>query len=203
MVEQKQLLCDRKSGIERQIKYYFETHIKINNSRETLNQFGKICHTKGAKQLSKKDFINGDYFVIGGGQTPTGKHNAFNKPANSILCSQSGSYSGFISRYNTPIWASDCFSIHSTNSDVINENYLYYYLKYPLQNNIYKLQKGAGQPHVYSNDMSQLLLVIPNMAIQTEIVKYLDKLEAKKNSIDEEISDIDTLMKQVLEQSYN
>lgn len=203
LAEQKQLLSDRKAGIERQMKYYFETQIKINNSSETLKQFGKICHTKGAKQLSKKDFINGEYFVIGGGQSPTGKHNSFNKPTNSILCSQSGSYSGFISRYNAPIWASDCFSIHSVNSDIINENYLYYYLKYPLQDNIYKLQKGAGQPHVYSNDMSQLLLVIPNMAIQTEIVQYLDKLEGKKNSINEEINEIDTLMKQVLEQSYN
>ena len=203
LAEQKQLLSDRKSGIERQMKYYFEKQIKKHNSSKTLNQFSEVCHTKGAKQLSKKNFVEGEYFVIGGGQTPTGKHNAFNKEANTILCSQSGSYSGFISRYNTPIWASDCFSIHSKNKEIMNENYLYYYLKMALQENIYKLQKGAGQPHVYSNDMTQLLLVIPNMIIQTEIVQYLDKLEAKKNSIDEEISEIDTLMKQILEQSYN
>lgn len=203
LTEQKQLLSDRKSGIERQMKYYFEKQIKKHNSSKTLNQFGEVCHTKGAKQLSKKNFVEGEYFVIGGGQTPTGKHNAFNKEANTILCSQSGSYSGFISRYNTPIWASDCFSIHSKNKEIMNENYLYYYLKMALQENIYKLQKGAGQPHVYSNDMTQLLLVIPNMIIQTEIVQYLDKLEAKKNCIDEEISEIDTLMKQILEQSYN
>ena len=47
-------------------------------------------------------------------------------------------------------------------------------------------------------------LNIPVLAsdIQTEIVEYLDILEAKKNSIDEEIIHIDTLMKQVLENSY-
>lgn len=204
LVEQKQLLTNRKSGIERQMKYYFETQIKkmVNNSDGEWKKIGDVCNFKNGKQLSKKDYIKGDYYVIGGGQTPSGKHNTFNRNKNSILCSQSGSYAGFISRYDTPIWASDCFSIEPINKNIINENYLYYYFKNVIQDNIYKLQKGGGQPHVYSSNLSLLKLPIISIEKQTGIVQYLDKLEAKKNSINDEINDIDILMKNILEQSY-
>ena len=153
----------------------------------------------GGKQLSKKNFIEGEYFVIGGGQTPTGKHNSFNKEANTILCSQSGSYSGFISRYNTPIWASDCFSIHSKNKYIMNENYLYYYLKMALQENIYNLQKGAGQPHVYPNDLVTLSLPIPSIEIQNQVVQILDDLAEQKQLLSDRKSGIERQMKYYFE----
>ena len=57
--------------------------------------------------------------------------------------------------------------------------------------------------HIDIGKLKKFNIVIFKEEKQTEIVQYLDKLEAKKNSIDEEISDIDNLMKQVLEQSYN
>ena len=199
--KQKQLLNDRKTGIENQMKYYFENQIKKNKDSIKLITIKELCNTVSGKQLSESKFIEGNYYVIGGGQKPAGKHNKFNKEANNILCSQSGSYSGFISRYNTPIWASDCFSIHSLNKEILTEDYLYYYL-IQKQNNIYKLQTGGGQPHIYQDNINNFDLLLPNIDKQKEIVDYLDKLENKKNSIDDELKDIDSLMKSILEQSY-
>lgn len=198
---QKQLLNDRKTGIENQMKYYFKNQIKKNKDSIKLITIKELCNTVSGKQLSESKFIEGNYYVIGGGQKPAGKHNKFNKEANNILCSQSGSYSGFISRYNTPIWASDCFSIHSLNKEILTEDYLYYYL-IQKQNNIYKLQTGGGQPHIYQDNINNFDLLLPNIDKQKEIVDYLDKLENKKNSIDDELKDIDSLMKSILEQSY-
>lgn len=171
----------------------------MSKSKCEWKKLGEVCNLIGGKQLSKKNFIEGEYFVIGGGQTPTGKHNSFNKEANTILCSQSGSYSGFISRYNTPIWASDCFSIHSKNKEIMNENYLYYYLKMALQENIYNLQKGAGQPHVYPNDVVTLSLPIPTIEIQNQIVQILDDLAEQKQLLSDRKSGIDRQMKYYFE----
>ena len=71
-----------------------------------------------------------------------------------------------------------------------------------LQNNIYKLQSGAGQPHVYSKDIINLDIPIPSQEIQTQIVQYLDNLEAEKNKITETIHQLDTEMREILTQSY-
>ena len=198
---QKELLNDRKNGIENQMKYYFENQIKKNKDNIKLITIKELCSTVSGKQLSESKFIEGNYYVIGGGQKPSGKHNKFNKESNSILCSQSGSYSGFISKYDTPIWASDCFSIHSLNKEILNEDYLYYYLKQK-QNNIYKLQTGGGQPHIYQDNINNFDLLLPIIDKQKELIDYLDKLENKKNSIDDELKDIDNLIKSILEQSY-
>ena len=62
---------------------------------------------------------------------------------------------------------------------------------------------GANHKNLSYDFLEKFMIPITTITYQTEIVQYLDKLEAKKNSIDEEISDIDTLMKLVLEQSYN
>ncbi len=136
-------------------------------------KLGDVCEINGGSQLSKKNYVEGPYPVIGGGQSPAGYHNEYNKEANTILCSQSGSYSGFISRYPTPVWASDCFGIKP--NDNIEQSYLFYYLK-NIQNNIYKLQSGAGQPHVYSKDIINLDIPIPPQETQTQVVQTLDDL---------------------------
>jgi type I restriction enzyme S subunit len=99
-----------------------------------------------------------------------GFHNEYNTNENVILCSSSGAYSGYISKYDIKVWISDCFSIKPIN---IDNSYLYYYLK-SIQNNIYKLQTGAGQPHVYSKDIANLKIKIPSLEKQKEIVEYLD-----------------------------
>ena len=66
---------------------------------------------------------------MGGGKSPSGYHNEYNRNENVILCSSSGANAGYISKYSCKIWASDCFSIHSKNIEIIDEKYLYYFLK--------------------------------------------------------------------------
>jgi len=139
------------------------------------HELRELCHFKNGKNLTKKTLITGEYPVIGGGKNPLGMHNASNRDENIILCSSSGAYSGYISKYKTKVWASDCFSIHSKNKDKLNEQYLYYYLVF-IQSKIYKLQNGAGQPHVYSKDLQKFKFPILSIENQNIIVKFLDNL---------------------------
>ena len=131
---------------------------------------------KGGKQLSKKYFKKGNYPVIGGGQKPTGYHNKYNRDNNTILCSSSGAYSGFINRYKEKIWASDCFSIQSKDDKILNENFLYMYLK-SIQNKIYKCQSGTAQPHVYSRDIKKLSMPLPPLKIQYQIENKYNEMK--------------------------
>lgn len=132
---------------------------------------GDICEFKGGKQLSKECFLDGQYPVIGGGQQPTGFHDKFNRPENTILCSSSGAYAGFISKYHSPVWASDCFSLHPVQK--LNNNYLYYYLK-NIQEKIYDYQSGSAQPHVYPKSIEDVEIPIPSLEIQQQLVDVLD-----------------------------
>ena len=140
------------------------------HGKNSIKKIGDVCDFKRGKQLSKSKFISGVYPVIGGGKKPVGFHNEYNRDKNSILCSSSGS-AGYISKYKEKIWASDCFSIHSKNNIELDNDYLYYYLKF-IQDKIFKLQTGAAQPHIYPKTIESINIPIPTIDTQKEIIKY-------------------------------
>jgi type I restriction-modification system DNA methylase subunit len=145
-------------------------------------ELNEVCEFKNGKNLTKNKLIDGEYPVIGGGKKPLGKHNEYNRNENTILCSSSGANSGYISKYKIKVWASDCFSIKSKNIDILNEQYLYYYL-ICIQTKIYTLQNGAGQPHVYSKDLEKFKIPILSIEKQNKIVEFFDKLFANKYNL--------------------
>jgi len=175
----------------------------LNNQKlfgeNVVKELGEVCNFKNGKGIKKDTLVEGEYPVIGGGQKPMGFHNKYNTNENTILCSSSGAYAGFISKYNKKVWASDCFSIIPKDS-LINNNYLYYLLK-STQDTLYKHQSGAAQPHVYSKDLQSLKIPIPSLEKQKEIVTYCDannnlikqlenEIEHNKNLAQQFIKDI-------------
>ena len=152
------------------------------NEVKTLSE---ICEFKNGKGIKKDTIVVGEYPVIGGGQKPMGFHNRYNTEENTILCSSSGAYSGFISKYDKKVWASDCFSI-IPKTNLLNNNYLYYMLKFK-QDNIYKLQTGTAQPHVYSKDLQEFKIPIPSLERQQEIVEYCEYNDTLIKQLEKEI----------------
>ena len=149
-----------------------------------VKTLGEVCKFKNGKGIKKDTLVEGEYPVIGGGQKPMGFHNEYNTDKNTILCSSSGAYAGFISKYDKQVWASDCFSI--IPKDIINNNYLYYFLKM-FQDKIYKLQTGTAQPHIYSKNLEQLKIPIPSLERQKEIVEYCDNKGLLIKQLEKEI----------------
>jgi type I restriction enzyme S subunit len=149
-----------------------------------VKTLGEVCKFKNGKGIKKDTLVEGEYPVIGGGQKPMGFHNEYNTDKNTILCSSSGAYAGFISKYDKQVWASDCFSI--IPKDIINNNYLYYFLKM-FQDKIYKLQTGTAQPHIYSKDLEQLKIPIPSLERQKEIVEYCENNDLLIKQLEKEI----------------
>jgi type I restriction-modification system DNA methylase subunit/restriction endonuclease S subunit len=173
--------------MHQQIDFYKNNKIKyLDLVEETLKksewkELGEVCNFKNGKGIKKEDLIKGEYPVIGGGKKPLGYHNEYNTEENTILCASSGS-AGYISRYNTKVWASDCFSIKSKNTNIVLGEYIYYYLLY-IQDKIYSLATGAAQVHVYSRDIEKLKIPVPTLEKQKEIVNYVDS----KNDIIKQI----------------
>ena len=158
---------------------------KLLNCENVVKTLGEVCNFKNGKGIKKDTLIEGEYPVIGGGQKPMGFHNEYNADENTILCSSSGAYAGFISKYDKKVWASDCFSIIPKNNS-INNTYLYYLLK-TIQDKIYKLQTGTAQPHIYSKDLQNIKISIPSLERQQEIVEYCDFNDILIKQLEKEI----------------
>lgn len=140
-----------------------------------------ICEFQRGKPLSKKNFVNGNIPVIGGGTKAVGFHNIHNRTENSILVSQSGT-AGHVSRYNKKVWASDCFSISA--KDRITEDYLYYSLLL-LQESIYFLKQGTAQTHVYPSTIENLEVFLPSLVEQQTLTSHFNEIRNKQLKIEE------------------
>jgi len=218
LAEQKQLLSDRKSGIERQMKYYFETQIKMNDVEiKELQKIIKINIGSTPSTNNNNYWTNGEQVwvsvselnnnlipIISSKKKLTAEAVEQCKPTlvkkGTILMSFKLSI-GKLGIAGCDLYTNEAILHINTNNDELNR-YLYYHIMSIRVDNTASGCMGGGS-------LNKEKLKVLNMFIQknpekqTEIVQYLDKLETKKNSIINEINDIDTLMKDVLEQSYN
>lgn len=145
-------------------------------SNMEIKTLGEVCEFKKGKSLTKSNIVEGEYPVIGGGKKPTGFHNEYNMKENTTLVSSSGS-AGYVSRYDTKCWISDCTAV--IPKEEVDNDYLYYVMKYQLQNSIYDLQKGSAQPHVYASDLKDLQIPVPSMERQKEMIELFKNMESR------------------------
>lgn len=117
--------------------------------------------------------LDGNIPVIAGGQQPAYYHDQSNRDPDIITVSASGAYAGFVNFWREPIFASDCSTIKTLDENKVLNRYLYEVLKY-LQDDIYNLQTGGGQPHVYPKDLANIKIPLPPLEIQHQIVAELD-----------------------------
>ena len=106
-------------------------------------------------------------------------HNESNRPANTITISASGANAGFVKFWREPIFASDCTTVRGKND--LHTLFLYNFLL-SIQNQIYYLQKGSAQPHVYPDDLK--LIQIPDIdeKLQQQIVSECEKVDKEYNT---------------------
>lgn len=132
---------------------------------------GKIAHIEKGKPLNGSCIIKGEIPVIAGGKTVSAWHNDFTHNT-VITVSASGAYAGFVSFHKYKIWASDCSVINGICNISLSQ-YLYYLLLFK-QKEIYSLQTGGAQPHVYPKDLAKLTCSLPPLDEQSAIAAVLD-----------------------------
>ncbi len=150
-------------------------------------KLGELVETKRGKTVTKNEVEKnpGKYPVIGGGIKPFGYFNQFNVSKNTILISQSGANAGYVSKYDSEVWASDCFSVFSNNNSLL-EKYLFEYLKSKSKDFIKKvcdggLQSGQAQPHVYEKDIKKITIPVPSIEDQEKVVKLIEEINKEES----------------------
>lgn len=137
-----------------------------------------IVPQRGTALLSK-DAIPGDIPVVAGGLVPSTYHNAANTVAPVITISSSGANAGFVNLWGVPVWSSDSSFIDFKMTPYV---YFWHALLKRHQNNIYKIQTGSAQPHIYPSHIASLPvcdLDFGKVADYTERVTPLFTLIAK------------------------
>ncbi len=144
----------------------FENGIPVGWHQGRLSE---LLEFKRGKNITADEMEDGDVPVISAGLEPSGYHSTSNVQGVSLTISSSGANAGYLAIHYEDIWAADCMFITEKNTKNI------YYL-YELLNNIrpviFNQQRGAAQPHVYSKDINNLRLWIPN----EELIENANKL---------------------------
>ena len=149
----------------------------------------EIAKIKKGQSITSNNIKEGNYPVIAGGQSSPYYHNKSNFEGNVITVSASGAYSGYIWYHTKPIFASDCSVIYSKDEDVISTQFLSEILKLK-QQEIYNLQQGSGQPHVYPSDLIKLDIPVPPKEKQMELLKKIKKIRHDAKELKDQESDI-------------
>jgi len=163
-------------------------------SSQKIISIAELCNNnyiviEKGKTITKEKTLKGNIPVIAAGKTSPYCHNKSNYNNNIITISASGAHAGYVWYHNYPIWASDCNVIYSINENIILTQYLYYILS-SMQNEIYQFQHGAGQPHVYSDDIKTLQIPLLSIQEQHDIVNNIQKIELSINDFEKNIENL-------------
>ena len=78
-----------------------------------------------------------------------------------------------------------CGLIKIQNNLELNYKFLFYWLSIEAKNHVYS---GMGNPKLMSHQMEKILIPIPPLSVQTEIVKILDALTALTSELTSELT---------------
>jgi len=148
-----------------------------------------IAFVQKGQSITSNNIVNGKYPVIGGGKISPYNHNLYNYNGNIITISASGAYSGYVWYHNYPIFASDCSVVQSKDEQSISTKFLFEVLKLK-QKELYNLQQGSGQPHVYPSDIKKIKIPIPPIEKQNEITQKIQLIRNKAKQLQEEVKEV-------------
>lgn len=152
-----------------------------------LVALGEISNITKGQTITSAQVLGGSIPVVAGGIEPSITHNVANREADIISVSASGANAGFIRYWDVQIFASDCNTIKSKNDNKVLTKYLYFCLKH-MQNDIFGLQSGQAQPHIYEKDLSGIKIPVPAIDVQQKIVSEFEEISKKIRAVEERIT---------------
>lgn len=169
------------------LSYAKESHAEFFN-RFSLCQdrIKDIFEIEKGTSITEEQAVKGNIPVVAGGKDYAYLHNESNRPQGCITISASGANSGFVNYWDVPIWASDCVTLKSKDEEKYLTKFLYYALRL-IQSDIYLLQKGSDQPHVYASDIQYVKVPAVSVPIQKKALAAAYAIEKKIETIESSI----------------
>lgn len=166
-------------------------------SKYPLLKLGTIADIQKGKSITKAEAVAGDVKVVAGGTDYAYLHNVANRPANTITISASGANAGYVNFWKEPIFASDCTTVRGKND--LHTIFLFNFLQ-SIQKQIYYLQKGAAQPHVYPDDIAALQIPQVEESEMIKIVVECQKVDDEYNTSRKAMEEYQHKIQQVFEE---
>jgi len=158
-------------------------------------RLGDFFSIRRGTSITKTQAIPGTVPVVAGGRKAAYFHNKSNRESDIIVIAGSGAYAGYVSWWGEPVFVSDAFSIEPANPE-IQARYCYFWLL-SQQQQLHDLKKGGGVPHVYPKDVARLMIPVPPLEVQIEIVRILDQFTALEVALEAELEARRTQQEQV------
>lgn len=181
-----EMITNKERLLEQEYQYYqdfkkylmqqiFTQKLRFDFDVVKLKDISKI--NKG-KQLNKDDMLDdGEFYVLNGGQEPSGYTNEWNTPENTITISEGGNSCGFVNFNKEKFWSGGhCYYLSDLSSQ-IDTYYLFSYLKF-IELKIMRLRVGSGLPNIQKGDVENIKVKITDITEQNKIssmLKYTDK----------------------------
>ncbi|WP_050783107.1 restriction endonuclease subunit S [Streptococcus anginosus] len=166
------------------------------NEKNTA-ELGECAFIEKGKIITRDNVVEGDVPVVAAGIEPSCYHNESNRMAGIITVSASGANAGYVNYWNMPIFASDCNTVLTKDTNKLDEVFLYHRLR-TMQEEIFLMQRGSGQPHVYAKDLEHIIVPVPNMDAQIRFSAFAEQSDKSKFALQEAIKDLDALSKKII-----
>lgn len=194
-VDELEILADVGSDKLREKKFVIDPNaykemVNINNIRPVfeIKKLGDVCEIITGTNITKTDLKDGTYPVISGGIKNMGFHSEYNTEENQIIMIRKGSAGHVFMQKSKSFVTADAYRINPIG---INKMYLYYMLKYHLQDTIMDSKVGVAQPGMSKEVVREINAPIPPIEIQNEIVNIVERFEAGISAMQESIKGIE------------
>lgn len=172
-------------------------------SKYRVVKLGDYAFVEKGQAITSAQCVSGNVKVVAGGRDFTCMHNVSNRPANVITISASGANAGYVNFWKEPIFASDCSTVLPKEDLPENERllpgYIFAYLQM-MQTELFALQTGSGQPHVYPDDIKMFPIPLPpTNTVQKQIVEECAKVDEAFETTRMSIEDYRKKIAQVFE----
>ena len=169
---------------------------KENYADYKLKQLAYIV--KGDQINNDQLLSNGSYYMMNGGASPSGYLDSYNVSENTISISEGGNSCGYVQFNSSPFWSGGhCYIIQNVNSALIENKYLYHYLKYK-EKEIMNLRIGTGLPNIQKKDLENFTILVPSLLIQRKNLALFEMLDEKISILNEELANLQKQKKYLL-----
>ena len=204
LIDEKIQLLKKKHKEYQNFKKYlmqqiFTQKLRFDFDEIRLKSISKI--NKG-KQLNKEHMLEiGKFYVLNGGQEPSGYTDSWNTSENTITISEGGNSCGFVNFNIEKFWSGGhCYYLNKL-SENIDVYYLYSYLKF-IEPQIMRLRVGSGLPNIQKGDIENIKIKILPKKEQIKISNLLLSTDNKISSIESQKDSFEIFKKGLLQQMF-
>jgi restriction endonuclease S subunit len=170
----------------------------LNNQKlfgvNVVKKIGEVCEVNQGNSLTKTEMIDGIYDVIGGGKI-IGKHNQKNRDGDDFTLTRVGDIN--INYIDKPYYLTDNgFSLKSKQEDIMTK-YIYYLLSHN-KDYLTNLYQGTAQKVISKTNLKLIIIPIPPLNKQQEIVDYCEYNDTLIKQLEKEIENNKQLAQQFI-----